>query len=120
MEKNNSNDFSFDKLSQTANGDQAFVNEMLQLFLDRTPGMITEMKDACLNNDFQKIARLAHQLKPSIDMVGNEKMGKLIVEINNTAKNKSSGNKNLKLIDEFNKQAESIFNLISKKLKNPG
>jgi HPt (histidine-containing phosphotransfer) domain-containing protein len=119
MEKINSNDFGFDKLSQAANGDQAFIIEMLHLFLDRTPAMITEMKNACLNNDFQKTARLAHQLKPSIDMIGNEKMRKLIGEINVTSKDKSSCKKSIKLIDEFNKQVENIYDLINKKLINP-
>jgi len=69
----NKDEVNFDRLIKASNGDEAFVRSMLELFVERTPEMINEMMVACRNEDDAKTVRLAHQLKPSVDMIGNRK-----------------------------------------------
>lgn len=114
----NNDPIDFNHLTKAANGDEAFIREMLRLFVERTPKMIDEMMRACENKDFEKTVRLAHQLKPSVDMVGNTKTKELLMEIHSITKNQSNCEKSPGLIAEFSKQSEKVIDLINQKLKS--
>jgi len=116
MKTNDETDFG--RLIKASNGDDDFVRSMLQLFVVRTPGMIDEMRSACKNKDFEKTVRLAHKLKPSVDMIGSNKMRHLLLEIHAITKDNLSCKNSPELINKFNTQSEIIFDLINQKLKS--
>jgi HPt (histidine-containing phosphotransfer) domain-containing protein len=118
MKKNSNNELNFSKLIKAANGDKVFINEMLKLFVDRTPGMITKMMNACKKNDFEKTLRLAHQLKPSVDMIGNLQMQYVLMEIHTLTRENSHCLNSLELIDEFMVLTEKTIELIKVELNS--
>jgi len=118
MNQTNNDQINLGRLSRAANGDEAFMRSMLQLFIDRTPAMINEMKRACENKDFEKTVRVAHRLKPSVDMIGNNKMRELIQEIHTITKDRLNCEKSPELIKKFDAQFKLIFDLITQKLKS--
>ena len=118
MKKNSNNKLNFSKLTKAANGDKVFISEMLMLFVKRTPDMLAEMLNACNENDFEKTARLAHQLKPSVDMIGNLQMQNILMEIHTLTRENSHCLNSLKLIDELMIQTEKTIELIKVELNS--
>ncbi|MFD1293701.1 PAS domain S-box protein [Lutibacter holmesii] len=73
--------FDLSKLEAIAKGNKAFIDKMLQLFIDDTPASINEMKQAYQSGDFKEVARIAHKIKPSLDTLGVHLLKEEIREI---------------------------------------
>tara|TARA_R110002049_G_scaffold16388_8_gene65343 strand:+ start:688 stop:3516 length:2829 start_codon:yes stop_codon:yes gene_type:complete len=59
--------YSLEKLSTISRGDQTFISKMVAIFIQQTSSAIEEMKEAEATNDYDRIRKLAHKLKPSLD-----------------------------------------------------
>ena len=112
-----SDEINIDRLIKASNYDEAFIRTMLNLFVDRTPGMINEMIEACRKKDYNQTVKLAHQLKPSVDMMGNDGLSDLLFNIYEITKSESNCKRSLKLIEALNIQTIEVIGLIKKKLK---
>jgi len=78
--------YSLDQLREISMGNEAFVKRMIQLFSDRLPLLLGQIKDAYQNNDFQTVYSTAHLLKPSIDSMGIISIKSTIRDIETMAK----------------------------------
>lgn len=61
--------YSLTKLEAIAKGNQQFVDKMLRLFVDQMPGSVAEIKTAYQAGDYQRISKVAHKIKPTIDIM---------------------------------------------------
>lgn len=43
---------------------------MITLFITQAPSSVSEIKEAYAENDFERVKKIAHRLKPSIDNLG--------------------------------------------------
>jgi PAS domain S-box-containing protein len=59
--------FDLTKLQTISRGNIDFINKMIALFIETTPVCIVDMKLAYVNNEFDKVRKIAHRIKPSID-----------------------------------------------------
>lgn len=59
--------FSLSKIEALANGDQNFVNEMIDIFIEQSTLSMKQMTAAFEIGDLSTIKKVAHRLKPSID-----------------------------------------------------
>ncbi|TNF48805.1 MAG: PAS domain S-box protein [Bacteroidetes bacterium] len=59
---------SFEKLNELSNGDQEFIQVIRSTFLTNTSKIVGEIEEALKDKNAEKIGRLAHQLKPSLDL----------------------------------------------------
>ncbi len=57
------------KLNEIAKGNQAFIDKMIKLFIDRTPDAINDLQQHLANKEYDRVKALAHKLKPSIDFL---------------------------------------------------
>lgn len=112
-----SNEINIDQLIKASNNDESFIRSMLVLFIDRTPGMVAEMIEACKKKDFLQTLRIAHQLKPSIDMIGNVRTSELLFNIYEKTNQESNCDKSLELIETFKTRIDEMIVLINKKLQ---
>jgi PAS domain S-box-containing protein len=71
--------------SVSANNEQ-FIEEMIQTFIQTIPPILAEMKVAVSIENWQKLSRLAHQIKPTFSILGMEELRKTIVSIEDSAK----------------------------------
>ncbi|MDI1232731.1 MAG: PAS domain S-box protein [bacterium] len=69
------------KLYEMSRGDDQFVLKMVKLFIEQTPIAIIELKRAFYNKDLSRIGKIAHRIKPSIEIMGMDNGLKLIAEI---------------------------------------
>ncbi|WP_159076470.1 Hpt domain-containing protein [Flagellimonas amoyensis] len=65
--------FSLDYLNELSNNDQDFLEETIQLFRDTLAVKMNELDKAILMSDFEEVRQIAHNVKPSFAMLGNEK-----------------------------------------------
>ena len=61
---------------------------MIKVFLEETPLQVNQMKEFLADNDFYRVGRLAHKMKPTIDMFDMKDLKDLIRELESESKNK--------------------------------
>ena len=74
-------------LKEYSDSDMDFVVEMIELFLDNTPGFVRDLVNALENKEFDTIAKTAHKMKPSMTFMGLSNGKELCVSIEYEAKN---------------------------------
>ncbi len=62
--------FDLSYLRSVSNNNEEFIREMMQTFVTTIPGVLTEMENAIDSNHWEKLAKLAHQVKPSFTLLG--------------------------------------------------
>ena len=81
--KNNSADFNLDLsyLQDVANGSKEFMIEMIQLFLDQTPGYFEQLDQLIKDLNWPLVAEISHKIKPTLTARAN------MAEIEQNARN---------------------------------
>ena len=73
--------YSLDKLSKMSNGNREFLSKMISLFADKTPPLIEELMISAQNNNWERVAQIAHQLKPSFDTFDCARLLKILINL---------------------------------------
>ena len=58
-------------LEDIAGGSNEFIIEMIDMFLEQTPGYCMQIKQAIIENDWKKVSDLAHKVKPTLAFMGS-------------------------------------------------
>ncbi len=80
-------------LNEIADGNDEFIVEMLEMFIDKTPEYFSEIKKNLSEDDYEQIKSATHKVKPTFAFMGIDKAKPLIVEIERNAveiKNRAS------------------------------
>ncbi|MCG3166943.1 MAG: Sensor histidine kinase RcsC [Bacteroidia bacterium] len=59
-----------ESLRELTGDDDAFMAEMIEIYLRNTPSMLKELKSSFKKQDFETLKRMAHKLKSSLGMMG--------------------------------------------------
>lgn len=99
--------YSLNQIKQLSAGKSDFLEKMIQVFLEETPLQVNQMKELLEENDFYRLGRLAHKMKPTIDMFDMLDLKNIIRELESESKNKdvevlSFGDKVKFTIDRLN------------------
>jgi PAS domain S-box-containing protein len=62
--------FDFTYLRNVSGNNEEFIKEMIQTFVQTIPPILSEMSVSVQKKDWQKLSRLAHQIKPSLALMG--------------------------------------------------
>ena len=62
------------KLRTLSRGDEGFVSEMVEIFVQQTPAAVREIAVAMETGDYVTVARTAHRIKPSIESMGIQQL----------------------------------------------
>ncbi|PCE63549.1 Hpt domain-containing protein [Sediminicola luteus] len=79
--------YSLDKINEMAEGDQDFVESVISVFLEEVPTDLEGLENALDQNDFIEAYKLAHKIKPNVDLLGMEEARKAALEIETLGKN---------------------------------
>lgn len=93
--------------------DNEYFCEVLQLFLDITPVMLDEIKEATLFENWEQVYQIAHKMKSSLGILQMNLMLGLITAIEQQAKEQ----KKTERIPDGLKRASEIFDLIRPMIK---
>ncbi len=101
--------YNLSKLYDIAKGKESFVNRMIQLFIEHTPASVLEISNAYSEGDFEKIKKVAHRLKPSIDNMGIAELKNEIREIEELAEANKPSERLEKLISTLQNVVEDVL-----------
>lgn len=105
-------------LKSISKGNDAFVKKMLQLFIEQGPATVREIKQAYEINELEKIKKLAHRLKPSIDNLGIVSIKEEIRDIEKNAATYGQSEQLQKLITVVVTVVENVSHELIDYLKN--
>jgi CheY-like chemotaxis protein len=84
--------FDLSYLRSISNDNEDFIKEMMLTFVQTMPGIMEQMRTCVIEKNWEKLSRLAHQIKPSFTLMGIHTLRTdiLFIEENGKAKSKLS------------------------------
>lgn len=76
-------------LRSISDNNHEFLREMIDTFVQSMPPVLKEMQQSLQEQDWRKLSRLAHQIKPSFSLLGMEALRKTVFYIEQNADQKT-------------------------------
>ena len=106
--------YSLDKINEMADGDQDFINSVIAVFLEEVPQDLENLEKAIQDKDYEKVYKLAHKIKPNVDLLGMEQTRAIALEIETLGK---STKNSTEIEEKFPHLKKDVLQVISE-LKN--
>jgi|SRR6476661_4914673 len=91
MDRNNfKTDIDLSYLREVVSGNTEFMIEMIDIFLDQTPGFVDDLTKAIEEKDWPKVALVAHKLKPTFSFMGIASANELMEDIERDARDQTN------------------------------
>lgn len=78
--------YSLDKINEMADGDEEFIKSVISVFLEEVPVDLRELETAVSASNYQQVYKLAHKIKPNVDLLGMEQTRAIALEIETLGK----------------------------------
>jgi PAS domain S-box-containing protein len=103
-------------LRKVSDNNKEFINEMIKTFIQTIPQVLSEMEICVKEKDWEKLSKLAHQIKPTYTLLGLDaiKESLLYIELEAKKKEKLDDLKDVTL--KFIKQSNSVIPDLEKEL----
>ena len=82
--------FDFTYLRSISNNNEDFIKEMIQTFVQTIPGILAEMSVCVAEKNWEKLSKLAHQIKPSFTLMGVDELRSTIAFIEENGSQKTN------------------------------
>ena len=79
--------YNLDKINEMSEGDQDFVISVISVFLEEVPVDLEGLEKAIGERDYENVYKLAHKIKPNVDLLGMEQTRATALEIETLGKN---------------------------------
>lgn len=105
-------------LKNISGNNQEFIKEMIQTFAQSIPVSLKDMEEALNISDLIKLARIAHQIKPSMTLLGINRLKETAIQIEELAESSTSPTLELQLnVMEFIQTCKDIIADLTEELK---
>jgi CheY-like chemotaxis protein/nitrogen-specific signal transduction histidine kinase len=108
--------YNLDYLRSVSGNNEAFIREMVLTFIQTIPAVLTDMKASMDTHDWNKLSRLAHQIKPSFTLMGLDSLRSDIVFIEENSKIENNLQEVERLTHDFINRCEVILPELSKEV----
>jgi PAS domain S-box-containing protein len=105
-------------LREISDNNDEFIIQMIELFLQKTPGAIVDMNTSFKEQNWKELRMIAHRIKPSFNYVGASVIQKKLALIENYSESQSNLDKIEGLIQEVESSSKSVFSELETELKN--
>jgi HPt (histidine-containing phosphotransfer) domain-containing protein len=109
--------YSLAKINEMADGDQEFIQSIIQVFLDEVPLDLKELKQAVDSGDFEQIYKLSHKIKPNVDLLGMESTRVLALEMEQMGRNNSDLEGIRERFPQFARDVEQVISELQNDFK---
>ena len=82
--------YNLDKINEMAEGDEDFVLSVISVFLDEVPADLADLETAIAASHYDQVYKLAHKIKPNVDLLGMEQTRAIALEIETLGKNEGN------------------------------
>lgn len=82
--------YSLDKVNEMAEGDEDFIVSVISVFLEEVPEDLTALETAIAQGNYEQTYKLAHKIKPNVDLLGMEQTRATALEIETLGKSEAN------------------------------
>lgn len=82
--------YNLDKINEMAEGDEDFINSVISVFLEEVPHDLEELETALEKRNYEQVYKLAHKIKPNVDLLGMEQTRAAALQIETLGKNSAN------------------------------
>lgn len=93
-------------LRDVSSGNNEFIVEMIELFLEQTPGYFEQLDQYIKEENWLRVADIAHKIKPTLAFMGADSAKEVMTEIESNARN-------LKNLDKISPAFKILYGLSS-------
>jgi CheY-like chemotaxis protein len=93
--------FDFSYLRSVSGNNEEFIQEMILTFSQSVPGILTDMRTSLNSKDWEKLSRLAHQIKPSFTLMGLDSMRSTLILIEEHGKSRKDLEELTQITEKF-------------------
>lgn len=104
-------------LREVVMGDEEIIIETTEAFLEDTPNVLNNMKEHFANQEWDKLYKQAHKIKPNMEYMGMKQARELILEIEEQAKSGEPSESLENKIKEFNSICLQALDELSAKIE---
>ncbi|MEX0272986.1 MAG: Hpt domain-containing protein [Flavobacteriaceae bacterium] len=79
--------YNLEKINDMADGDQDFIVSVVATFIEEVPQDLASLENALEANDHDQVYKLAHKIKPNVDLLGMEQTRLAALEMETLGKN---------------------------------
>jgi HPt (histidine-containing phosphotransfer) domain-containing protein len=90
-------------LNEVSGGDQAFIKQMIGIFLEQVPEFIAHMEKFLATANYAELGKEAHKAKSSVIIVGLNDLGDKLKELQRLTEEKKDVEKYPDYVEEFKK-----------------
>ena len=105
-------------LKEMTGGNQALVQEMIDIFKDQVVEFSHDMDEYLNKKDYISLGKLAHKAKSSISIMGLDDLSGDMKELENLTKSGKETEKYPLLVDKFKKQTKKAVEELDEVLQN--
>jgi len=85
--------YNLDKIKEMADGDEDFIVSVITVFLEEVPQDLEELEMALSRRDYNSVYKLAHKIKPNVDLLGMEQTRANALQIETLGKSAENSTK---------------------------
>jgi CheY-like chemotaxis protein len=108
--------YNLDYLRSVSGNNEEFIREMVLTFTQTIPPLLVEMKQALKESDWPKLARQAHQIKPSFTLMGLTELRSNILFIEENSKASTKLDQIPEAVMNFIFQCETVIPELSREV----
>lgn len=108
--------YNLDYLRSVSGNNEEFIREMVLTFTQTIPPLLMEMKQALRESDWPKLARQAHQIKPSFTLMGLTELRSNILFIEENSKASTKLDEIPHAVLDFIRQCEVVIPELSREV----
>lgn len=106
--------YNLDKINEMADGDEDFVNSVISVFLEEVPQDLFALEAAISEGDYENVYKLAHKIKPNVDLLGMEQTRATALEIETLGKNADNSTEIEKRFPVLKKDIHQVISELKK------
>ncbi len=108
--------YNLDYLKSVSGNNREFIHEMITTFLQTLPGILLDMQTAMEAQTWDRLSRLAHQIKPSFTLMGLDHLRPKILFIEENGKAGTCLNQLVDVVTEFVANCETVIEDLSREV----
>ena len=106
--------YSLDKINEMAEGDEDFILSVVSVFLEEVPTDLNDLEQAIQTKNYEQIYKLAHKIKPNVDLLGMEQPRAIALEIETLGKTSGSYDAIVQIFPLLKRDVEQVIGELQK------
>jgi HPt (histidine-containing phosphotransfer) domain-containing protein len=106
--------YSLDKLNEMAEGDVDFINSVVLVFLEEVPQDLKELEAALNERNYEQVYKLAHKIKPNVDLLGMEQTRATALQIETLGKSENNSAEIARIFPILKKDIQQVVSELKK------